>query len=663
MKYSIFIDETGRFGYGDSKSLVGGVVFKDKWKPNKISRILHPVLARYNKEKATDITIEQLHAAYLSKDGHRELVYKVIEELQQHCQSIFVCGDQHMEYLGPQAEYYLKLRAALCGILGDLEICDKDKVQVNIANRALTAVLDGYVPSGAQKHIDKAYADNLAFELSQRFQLKPGNIEVTLTKFADMPALISADFVLYGLKDQPELFKPELLHNYSWKVLGEGEPAKTRFNANLGRFGREQALKDLIFTAVDSSQTRAPEYIKLLREKLAQGYDSELLVKKITEEISQVFATKAEIARNVTRLKSLSRILGDISADMQMRNLQLRLKMQLHTHGYIRSGREEYQKFAETHSEELHNNPFARYLEYLDSELYVVQNKRFSNLDFDGVEKDMREVLNRYQSIKKLIVSQQPTKYDDIEARLLGTLGQALAFSADMPGQSEKRKQELYAAAEDLLCQDLKYLPEKGYRHAHGKNFLTSLYWRKGDLDKATKQLIGPTATIKDLGTKIFQNQYQILNHLRLIAACLQKQLLSAQTAMKVLRGYQDRDPDTTETPENQIVKWSCFIRYLAGTTEEVSEIPALTEAYIQKQRNLPLLELIRANEILLYARMTGLTEECGLAKEILLDLSRQHKQLFAQAKDLPWVKHLLAGTPESVEPEEIILGLPYYYA
>lgn len=371
---------------------------------------------------------------------------------------------------------------------------------------------------------------------------------------------------------------------------------------------------------------------------------------------------------------------------LRVEHVLLKTELQLSSHGIMcetSSGeiRARYSAFSEKHAESLYNSLFGWIESRIEDDLYIAQMELFNNFRFSDVfaslQKDRAMYLRIVEVIKNFDLEDHFTR-DRFYASLSGTLGQACAFLAGLADDTDDAGQ-LYRQAANYLSEDIQCLQRGSYEWVQGVNFLATLEWRRGNIAAALRWLAesllspgplhladlvrmdGPDALVPPSDP---QHGWILLNQVRILSLAVRRGdvKIPAETAARWLAAFL-KWPDAAY-PRNLVIKW---LAVLAGDSGAISaDLCRRAVALLAPERSIPVLELMRAVELSLVAKLAPQTatadEIKDLAKSILekLSLDRNFETFLSTNQ---WAAGLLAGESTTMTAYDIATALPYYYA
>lgn len=133
------------------------------------------------------------------------------------------------------------------------------------------------------------------------------------------------------------------------------------------------------------------------------------------------------------------------------------------------------------------NNQMDIMQQRIDAVLMGVQIKAFNTFKFDLIEDHLKEIKEQYKKMFDFSSDTNILKDNNI-ARLEGTLGQMYGFYYDI-----EQDDDYFELAEECLLDDIKATIDNTSSSEQAHGYLTSLYWKSGNLDKASEQFIKET--------------------------------------------------------------------------------------------------------------------------------------------------------------------------
>jgi len=418
---------------------------------------------------------------------------------------------------------------------------------------------------------------------------------------------------------------------------------------------------------------RAPRLVQLHLEGLLGSRGA------ASGEFDDVCATIATIRSRLPKERP------EDAAALRVEHALRRAELQLAAHGVSGHDTDEslerYRTFMDENAGRLFDSLFAWLESRVEDDLYVAQLLHFNSFRFAEVQATLDEDLEMVErvlhAIKDYDLDDRQTR-DAQYARLLGTCGQAYGFLASLESDGGEAS-ALFDRAAELLRRDVGCLGRGTPLWIQGASFLSALEWRRGDLNAAIRWLSESLLRPAPLGRSQLgklagadglipashpQFVWLWLNQLRACALGLHIGALSLDhdilaAAWKLCRGW-----DRVTYPKSLAVKWLLVLDALSECSADENHAWAVDA--LSGARSAPVLELMRAVELSLLARLTQSGRSGGdlavAACRVLDKLAGagRYQHFIGGSR---WACSLSGGTLSALSPWEIATALPYYYA
>jgi hypothetical protein len=307
-----------------------------------------------------------------------------------------------------------------------------------------------------------------------------------------------------------------------------------------------------------------------------------------------------------------------------------------------------------------------------------VQSGAFDRFCFNDVECYIKDDIEPYRETVDFIVDRLkiPDIHDHFLGMAAGTIGQAHGFLMCIPGKTEEERNFHFEFAEVQILEDLGHFEEGSKDWSQGNNYLITLYWQKKQIEKACARhfwnIKKANADLKSLLfrfdddiKKSIQNSdgdwdsFIICNHLRLGALaldlCPDKTIYSRaiiDLLGKLKSGY----------PSNIAAKWAAYILSKIGTQED--GIRLLEKNGIVNAHH-PVLNLMDVINKAFLSKLTGniSDSETDILRNQLTSIMGQGDGYKTYLKEKAWAKNILNRNILSCDIDDLVMGLPYYYA
>ncbi len=166
---------------------------------------------------------------------------------------------------------------------------------------------------------------------------------------------------------------------------------------------------------------------------------------------------------------------------------------------------------------------------------------------------------------------------DELLGKMQGSIGQACAFQA-------RHDDSWSEMARDYFTRSLKHFQPGTLFHSMSVNYLATLAWQEGDIDKSltamnlhpaypdlpsTKALM---SALPNLLSMERMSAFDAVNYLRISASAAENgQIPSVESLQKIKAFWLQRM--TPEHPHEQLAKWLGYLYYLQGSYTEASEL------------------------------------------------------------------------------------------
>jgi len=502
--FTIFIDETGNFSYGNDPKLsfIGGWVCRGTMNSeDAFNTLLETQVTNFNNsyphsklEFPADMHFMPLHISS-HPDQIKPFFTDVFNEIKR--QTCFVFRSTGIPTIIPhaQAAYFEVLRNTLVQLVEDEFFPQKFSLQIVIAFRRKKE-LYGFAnnhPQSYEKYLTKVLLDEL--EQSSQRKVKP-NIDISFADARQHSGLILADFFCGAQKKELYLndYNHKIYHfSHGYRVFPEiiDELQFIREDAPISAFMRGAQ----ILSCDPQNQSLRKLLKETFSEIIADRNDKEYFFTTLKNHLDLILIENSSRYRNLDEAESLIKLCqeygGSDSSQMDPEELKLKAVFNLHkiriaSHRGKISLQEivNHFNFLKGYHEKIFKNRL-EYLQYkIDSILIMVQVAAFNTLQFDTVSQHLQPIVDEYDK-RFGDLAESGVFLDENRAKLKGTIGQMYAFQYDLT-----KNQKLYFSAEQSLREDVNACLEKSNAWKQGMGYLTTLYWHKGELKKATDQFL-----------------------------------------------------------------------------------------------------------------------------------------------------------------------------
>lgn len=642
--YSIYIDETGSFYPSKNKdtNFVGGFVSSnfpqksilEKINP-KLDEINKIILEEYSDDKMFNI-INDLHYAplhYMDSRGEQdshikvpvekvpEIIQLIVDNIYKNTDFIFRSRGFSSYFINEQSSYFELLRATIFQLLDD-PIFDKDnveKITINIASRKSRKIFGEKIYENFDEY-EKKIINKLIQEIQTVFKLKnfAKKVEFCITSARDSFELQIADIFIGCLRNDKYIGKYK-----------DNNKTREYYLDNAFKYQPKRKVEELknIFS-LDKSNGLILTFEYLSNKDLSEGNKTELY--KLLEdffsktdkddEISFFDDLKLYLESKTTKdtlkyqnldfienyIKNIQKNLQFIKSDLYRNKIDFVLKknyLKVHSH----TGRtnlepvDDFLNIIENNDLGLFSNIYELLQERLESKLRAIPIV-LNSLKFDDWENKLTEELKLYKSIlklvgKEIIISQK----DNNLAKIAGTLGQIYAFMYDI-----NKDEDYYDFSESYIKEDITYCLKNTEDYFKALGYLTTLYFKKGNLEKAEESFLNETSSThinKELiynlsKTELFKlNDKSPFYKLHRIYLCALAQKINNKEIIGVDKFVEDFIKSNTplKYPNFLTAKWLGVILANQGKLEKAKEIFDLITSdskekeFIIKVINLPI--------------------------------------------------------------------------
>lgn len=599
--FFVYIDETGSFSYqGIQNSFVGGWICKNDGQLRQhLEKILKESVTKFNgiqKKKILHYP-QDLHFMPMltprdkrfAQDQHIKIQHteapsffnEVFERLGQvDSIAVFRSVGGPAIVAHEQAAYMEILRNTLIQLLDHALLPRDYTLTITIARRR-TKELTGYLRRQDLPKYEKYLAGKLKDELSATF---PGQgrrtINISFGDGAKNPGLILADFFCGAMKKAPghylsrfSLTKYQFAHGY--RVIGPNVMHQVTYlldqDVSAGILhGLEIACEsnddNLLSLLQDTYTGLSVNEAGKVHAVLHRHLDNLLIHRPDRYDLLET---------GKSYIRSIRQLLP--STPEEMTNDQLRLKAALDLHSIRITSHQggicsdlvhSYIAFLHDFGARFIKNRMEFMQRLIDGSLIGVQVEAFNRLRFDKVEQNLAPVRDLYDRAYNHLPG-LPDMPDENRAKLEGSMGQMYGFLADLAG-TEREREEYYLQAEKSLKEDITACQPGQPAWIQGMGYLTVLYWKQEDLDKAIPQFFLETETTDSaIQGNLFhlehsrcfncrQSPYFLLHRLNLCA--LARKNGRQITGLKKIKPYIGDDRQICYYPRSLSAKWLALL-------------------------------------------------------------------------------------------------------
>jgi hypothetical protein len=508
----VFIDESGSFSYRRGRSYIGGWVsyqkhlksIENKLKlcVSKFNKFLNSKSQNYQLNYPHHLHFMPLHVkAYRKgKDQAIPLVPKyapiffrdLFTNIRDELLLVFKSSGMPAIIPNEHSAYIDILRNTLVQLVDDKLFNTDSNVKIVIGHRRSEAFygIDGYEDiHGYEKYL----SEKIAEELKSAFDGKKMNVGIEFDNARKNPGLIMADFFCGALRWDNENYLEgyKNIRTYSFangyrrvskriaqriKFLDEMDSVLAAIQCSevISSNPADLELKTIFKRIVDNldQQQKVQLYdatIKLMDEYLLENpdrYNYLDLVENLIEVFQKILPPKhEEMSPSELRLQ----------AALKLNTIRITSHRGLISNGLMKS----YLTFLKKYGDAAFGNQLEIIQHRIDAVLMGAQVQAFNAMQFEDVESILKETRDDYIKMLENRLDREGAK-DRNAARLEGTLGQMYAFQYDITGEDI-----YYEFADHHLTKDISACIPGTSEWEQGMGYLTDLYWKNGDLDKA----------------------------------------------------------------------------------------------------------------------------------------------------------------------------------
>ena len=528
MDFRIFIDETGNFALKTKKKAnsdyVAGWVSvdltDDKLKSiinNALWTLNETLLAENPKSKAICVPQElhfmPLHIKSL-RIGPDEGLLVPVEVAPQIVRSIFKAVEPYTRfifrsrgfphfYANEQGAYSDILRATILQVVDSIGYLPDDRIEICSASRRIRELLGEYGFSNRREYEQK-FCETIVQEINFVFDRRRINhpIIVEIQNARNDIGLAVADFVCGSFRwsDYDYLSEFPECKIKSFNIHNAFVYISKRRISQIGHLFESDPAQALLQAFCHLSSNSSDHEINLLTDSLIQKCKRWDLLNFAS--LLKVYLHE-QIVENPFRYQCLAFIEGLLDS------IQPRI-IEDHVQATIQSCRIKLTG----HRGDIDLKTVSRYLEFLDEKgplvfgsrylsaqekietiLSAVQPVAFNRFKFEDVEDYLIDEYKRYLST----FSNSKSEVDETLARLEGSIGQMYGFLCDYPGQDAYFEEAL-----NYINLDIARCEKNSPRWRQGMGYLTTLHFKRGDLENAIKSFLYETGCQKSPANNIF---------------------------------------------------------------------------------------------------------------------------------------------------------------
>ena len=416
---------------------------------------------------------------------------RVWEELPSWIDCFFRTCQKPVFSIHPQQGYSIALLALICGVIDNKnDFLTGNVLHIHISQRSnVLSEEQGNNKSKYHEEFKKKIRERVDSFCSDR---KIG-IEVSVGSAFRKVDLMLADFLIgfsrksYARLNEAVVLQDIEIQKYFTVMLGNN-PGKLLIAAEAKGLWPE-AFSLLLDVAAELPSAKVKEHLSRIIPKLYSSGQWKMVLRGLNLFGDALLENRGSGGQLMDHLYKISREIYLQSGDnpyLQEKTLFYMIHAATHQ-GKVPEGRDavdKYRKFIKISGELVFPAILDRFSSEVEIELIGVQNLYFNNLDFFSLESVLKKNLDMVSKLRKVFSESGYSVRDDLYARLLGTIGQAAAFTGAMEEDSDKLQEAALYLEEDiaLLTPDSRY-------YCQGLSFLHTLFWWRKDIEKC-RQLI-----------------------------------------------------------------------------------------------------------------------------------------------------------------------------
>lgn len=624
MKYTIFIDETGNFykksTSGSITDIIGGCVFLDNNKEDleqllinseEISNINNEILNKYKNENCfnikKDMHFSPLHNIQFrtGNDAHIKVPEGFVEKI---CQIIFDTSEPKIEFIfrssgfpkyfaNEQSSYIEILKSTIIQLLKEKIFIydDCEEINIIIASRRVEALIGKTAKSNFYNTRD--YERNLCANLKNdvldihKEILKNKILNIKIEQSSNIKivglGLELADFFCGALKDKKSNSYLDKYENNSkireYNIHDSLLYVPTNDILSILKYINQDDPTGAIITAIEFLSSKYDnkvdkllnifleeiqlEKIILLNEELKIYFNEELSSSNRYMNIDFIRNFINILNKKLVLIENKDTLQGDIIKATILKN---QLKVYSHSGSIFDFNSknnlfDEYKKMIEEKGSEIYGSIY-KALQERHEALLTYSTILFNSFEFESLIPRFENEITQY---KKMLFNE--TQADNNIAKLEGTLGQIFALKACY-ANNENKEQDFLKAEKHFLA-DKKYLTKKIGKDINQVNgYLTTLYFRQGNLDKSIESFIQETNFKGDFNQIYdFSNQIEsdrnvfMLLHRLYICSLAQKVNNQKIKNIEVMEKYflnSIKEENLKDYPYFLVIKWLSNLYY-----------------------------------------------------------------------------------------------------
>jgi len=516
---TIFIDETGSFSRQSNKSFIGGWmctsddVTKVKGLINSSVRYFNDYLKtkeldNYTLEYPADMHFMPLHLLEQRKGKDNSITVPpehipvffnhLFKQIRNISVQVFKSTGKPAIKPNEQAVYIDILRNTLLQLLDhSVTVAPNLKLDIIIAHRRNNSLYGDEGIADTQAY-EKHLIEGLTKELLDAFESNKPVINITFADARYTPGLIVADFFCGALRWRKNPYLKEYEETKypfasGYKQIGSRMVQRIRFVEEA-----DAPLAAMLCADVLSGDPQNNEIKELLVAMIGEmdSTDKSIFCKSMIDLFTEKLDNDPDRYTHLHNMNELLNVLLSILpadySDMPQSELQLvsalllnKIRIDSHLgklncHADIK----QFLAFLDEYGEHAFDNQMQIMQQRIDVTLLGVQVDAFNSFRFDDIEETLIEVKDQYYKMFNFEPEKHPIKDNNL-ARIEGTLGQMYGFQCDI-----EKDNNLFEMAELSLQTDISACIKNTSSWEKANGYLTSLYWKNGQLEKAINQFL-----------------------------------------------------------------------------------------------------------------------------------------------------------------------------
>jgi hypothetical protein len=412
-------------------------------------------------------------------------------------------------YANEQAAYIEILRATVLQILDRIELKKEDSAEFLIASRRIRQLMGEYGFQNSNKY-ERNICDNLIGEITEVFADKSmaERIKITMESARRSLPLAVADLFCGELREEKNNYLDEYKNQGKVKRFSIHKAFIYLSNRTIPRirhiFDQDHVL-GLLLGFEHLAGNPQNNDLRTAVEGLCRKTDSEnsrLFENELKSYLDEKLIQDPNRYENLDFIRSF---IDEVQKQLNTRKIEVlsarsRIIISCHKGEVELADVQRYLDFLDKHGAEIFDSMYNAAQERLETVLFMVQTAAFNIFRFEEVEDYLSKEIERYDRMFPL--QENPgteARIDETRARLEGTIGQMYGFLCDYP------EGEIYHdEAEQHLKNDVNHCVTGSPFWVQGMGYLTSFYFKRGDLEKTAESFILETRSPKSSRKKLF---------------------------------------------------------------------------------------------------------------------------------------------------------------